>query len=179
MSNFDIAIQYVLKNEGDTLSNNPADPGGLSKFGISLRLLKACGDIYNFDGSGVREDTIRDLTIDQAKLIYYNEFWEHAPFEDIGNQIHCNYIFDMAINLGIAPAIKCVQRAIWAVMKQPTFINDDGILGPQTIAAIKMCGFLLMPALRAERAAYYRNIVSHNSNQEDFIKGWINRTYKT
>ena len=180
MSNFEMAIDFVLKNEGG-LVDSPHDAGGITNYGISFRFLKslspeslkACG-IYE----PVCEQTIRDLSLNQAKLIYQNEFWNHAPFEKIGNQEIVNYIFDMAINMGIAPAIKCVQRAIWAVMKR-IGLKEDGIMGTQTLMSIQACGFLLLPAIRSERAGYYRLIAQSDVTQVSNLNGWLNRAYES
>lgn len=180
MANFEEAVNFILKNEKG-LNENPKDKGGITNFGISLRFLR------NLEAAKLRdygifdfptEQTIKDLTIDQAKKIYLNEFWNHAPFEKIGNQEHANYIFDMCINMGISPAIKCVQRAIWAVMKRRE-MPDDGILGPQTLAGIQRCGFLIMPPMRSERAGFYRMIVEVTKDQESNLQGWLTRAYES
>ena len=175
MSEFESAVLYVLRNEGG-LSENPHDPGGITNHGISFRFLKSILQerLKNYGiFDEVNEDTIRHLTQDQAKLIYKGEFWNLAPFEKIYNQDFANYIFDMSINMGISPAIKCVQRACWAVMKRWDQLPDDGILGDRTLATIKMCAFLLMPALRSERANYYRSL----GLEKEFLHAWYNRTY--
>lgn len=178
MSQFDQAVSFVLENEGG-LSDNPRDKGSITNFGISLRFLKNIPPdnlkkygIYSDD-----EEAIRTLSLEQVRAIYMGEFWIHAPFEKIANQEHCNYIFDMAVSLGISPAIKCVQRACWAVMKRWQILVDDGIMGQKTLLAIKQCGIFIMPALRAERGNYYRNIVNIHPDQKEFLKGWYDRTY--
>jgi lysozyme family protein len=180
MSNFDTAVNFVLRQEG-VLNENPSDRGGITKYGISLRFLKSVPlenlKRYGIFDNEVTEDTIRHLSLDSAKKIYYGEFWQHAPFEKILNQEHTNYIFDMAINLGIAPAIKCVQRACWAVMRHWGELKDDGILGEKTLDAITRCGFLIMPPLRAERANHYRALIALYPDQEKFINTWFDRTY--
>lgn len=180
MSDFETAVNYVLRHEGG-LSENPKDRGGITKFGISLRFIRVIPPEqlkkYGVFDTEVNEDTIRHLTLEQAKNIYRGEFWEHAPFERIMNQEHCNYVFDMAVNMGIAPAIKCVQRACWAVMKKWQLLIDDGILGEKTLAAIQQCGFLIMPPMRAERRGYYQAIIHNNPEQKEFLKGWYDRTY--
>ncbi len=181
MSNFDAAVNFVLKNEKG-LNENPLDKGGITNFGISQRFLKSI-DPDNLKKYGIFSDphedqTIRDLTIDQAKAIYRGEFWDHAPFNKILNQEHCNYIFDMAVNIGIAPAIKCVQRACWAVLKKWELLPDDGILGDKTLSAIVQCGFFIMPPMRAERSAYYLAIIHNNPEQKEFLNGWYDRAYQ-
>lgn len=179
MAIFDVAVSFILQNEG-ILNENAKDKGGITKYGISLRFLKSLSveELKRVGLSAeIDEQTIRDLKPEQARQIYYFQFWLHARFADIESQDQANYLFDMAINLGIAPAVKCIQRAIWAVMKRWDLLVDDGILGDKTLAALHKCGFLLMPALRAERANYYRNIVNLHPDQKEFFDGWLNRTY--
>lgn len=175
---FEEVMRFILKNEG-FLNTNPKDRGSITKYGISLRFLKSIPleNLKNYDITHRDEDQIRSLTLAQAYAIYHGEFWSQAPFNKIKNLEHCKYIFDMAINLGIAPAIKCVQRACWAVMRKWEELKDDGILGDKTLIAIDLCGHLIMPALRAERGNYYRNIVKAHPEQQEFLDGWYNRTY--
>lgn len=181
MAEFEPAVEYVLSEEGG-LVENPNDLGGITNHGISLRFLKSVEREHlkrAFIFDEVTEETIRRLDIGQAKSLYHSEFWERAPFDQIVHQMHCNYIFDMAVNLGISPAIKCVQRACWAVMKKWELLPDDGILGENTLSSLRYCGFLIMPALRAERANHYRNIVNNHPEQKEFLRGWYDRTYGT
>lgn len=175
MACFERAVEIVLNAEKG-LVNDKNDKGGITNFGISYRFLrnvdpdtlKRCG-IYG----EVDENTIRDLTPDQAKNLYYHCFWTVTKFAAIAHQEHANYVFLMAVNMNIAPAIKCLQRAVWAVMKRRT-LEDDGILGEKTLAAMKLCGFLLLPALRSECAGYYRCI----PDNDYFLEGWLNRAYQ-
>lgn len=151
MSDFECAINYVLRNEA-TLSGE--ETSNIKRHGISLNFLKSLSRdklteylIYEEPTA----QTIYDLNLSQIRGIYFKQYWQQAPFDKIMNQEHCNYIFDMAVTMGIAPAIKCVQRATWAVMKKCA-LADDGILNDATLTALNQwCGFLIMPALRAER----------------------------
>ena len=184
MADFECAVNFILRNEGglnDKIASK--DPGGLTNLGISLRFLKTLSkdDLkkYGIYDEEITEDTIRNLSINIAKAIYKGEFWEHAPFDKIINQEHTNFIFDMVVNMGISPAIKCLQRAIWAVMRKWEFLPDDGIMGDKTISSLNQCGFLIMPALRAERGAFYRILASQSEFQKDILDARYNRTYCT
>jgi lysozyme family protein len=180
MSDFNTAIAYVLRNEKGFI-DNAYDKGKSTNFGISFRFLKSLPadslKKYGFYGD-ITDQTIRDLTLDQATRLYHDEFWINAPFEKILNQDHCSYIFDMSISMGIAPAVKCVQRAVWAVMKRRDLV-DDGILGESTLRAMELCGFIIFPAMRSERASYYRLTVQNDSDDKEFINGWLNRAYES
>src|SRR5882762_3967676 len=101
MSDFECAVNYVLRNENG-LIENPHDNGGITNHGISLRFLKSLSileltNISIFEEPN--EQTIRDLTLSKAKVIYFMYFWNAAPFDKILNQEHCNYIFDMAVSM--------------------------------------------------------------------------------
>lgn len=182
MADFEPAVEYVLNNEGGFIDNQN-DWGGITNFGISLRFLKNIPfdlrkKYFIFDPE-ITGDTIKNLTHDQAKAIYKGEFWDHAPFESIMRQVHANYIFDMAVNMGISPAIKCVQRACWSVLKRWELLPDDGILGQQTLSMINQSGIFLLPPIRAERGNYYLRLVEKQPENKEFLNGWYNRTYNT
>lgn len=181
MSDFEPAVNYVLSKEGG-LSENPKDPGGITNFGISLRFLKSLpipGN-YGLQSSTINADTIRELTIDKAKSIYHGEFWSHCSFWQLTNQDVCNYIFDMAVNMGIAPAIKCAQRACWAVFGNKETLVDDGLLGEETLGFLNTQAAASQPifsSIRSERAGDYRVIVAKHPDDVAFIGGWLNRAY--
>ncbi len=179
---FDSAVEYVLNNEGG-LVNNPHDPGGITNFGISLRFLKSISveKLKTYGIFSEESEDIVSLTKEQAKAIYRGEFWEHCKFDNINDQDCCNYIFDMAVNMGISPAIKCTQRACWAVMGKKDAIVDDGILGEKTLTLINYllrhnCGLELLYSMRSERAGYYR-LISLDGNNKEFLNGWLRRAY--
>lgn len=177
MDAFDIAVNYVLTREGG-LSVNPNDRGGITKYGISLRFLKSLSSAKSYGVFGeIDDDSIVDLRMDQAIDIYKSEFWLKANYDAIKNQNNINFIFDMHVNSGLSPAIKCVQRACWAVMRQKDIIRDDGILGEQTIAMINKCGADLLPAMRSERAGFYRIIAERDITQRANMTGWLRRAY--
>ena len=184
---FNAAVEVVLANEGG-LVDNPRDPGGLTNHGISLRFvneipaerLKAYG-IYpaTVSSQEIGEQSIRDLTIEQAKNIYKGEFWDKALFGEIRSQNVINVLFDMVVNEGCAPAVKCAQRACMAVMRNSNILLEDGILGPKTLTIINLCGENLAAAMRSERASDYRVICALHPSQSVFKEGWLRRAYRT
>lgn len=181
MSNFEDAIDYVLKREGG-FSDNPADSGGTTNFGISLRFLRELNEEAQrkygiFEP--INEKTVRDLTKEQAVFVYRCEFWQRMPFEEIVDQLVCNYIFDMAVNMGIAQAIKIVQRSLWAVSFSRAYIADDGILGQRTLERLNIIvPDLILPVLVASRAAFYRLLAEKRPKDRENLNGWLNRCYR-
>ena len=138
MSNFLTAVNYTLGNEGlDRFVDNPNDRGGATRLGISLRFLKSLPKEklrqYGLTCDEPDIDDVRNLSRDVAIEIYRGEFWQHSNFDRIIDQDVGNYLFDMAVNSGISPAIKCAQRAIWSIYRSRKKCIEDGILGAETL----------------------------------------------
>jgi lysozyme family protein len=175
------AISRTIRLEGG-LSERKEDPGGISKYGISLRFLNALSPAtrkgYGLYSEPAIPDDIRSLTEGQAAEILEGEFWNRAPFAKISDQELADDIFDAAVSQGIGSAVKCVQRAIWAVWCGISILVDDGIFGHATLQWIETCKpMALLPAFRAERAWAYRKTVMDNPNLQVFLAGWLSRAY--
>ncbi|MHB9161389.1 MAG: glycoside hydrolase family 108 protein [Nitrosotalea sp.] len=173
MNSFDIAYHITMEQEGG-LVDNPKDPGGITNRGISLRFLQGCNLKYDFDRNGIVDDReIRNLTDDQAKSIYKEEFFLRLSCHLIHHQSIINYLFDTGVNCGTSTAIKILQRALCACLKTID-VKIDGILGLKTLRMINDIYDTekLITAMRSERAGYYRSL-----NNKTFIDGWLKRAY--
>lgn len=180
MSKFEPALAYVLKREGG-LEKPGSDPGGITNFGISFRFLKSVPPerlrMYGLP-IYITAETIEQLTPPQVSALYKGEFWNVAPFALINNQDIANYLFDACVNLGIAPGVKCLQRALWSCRNIRGSLLDDGVLGPLTIKNINSTdGVYLLAAFRSERGGEYRLIAQHNPKEQVDLDGWLKRAY--
>lgn len=176
------AVEYVLRWEGGLKEAEAGDPGGITNHGISMRFLRSLPET-SLRKYGVfvpvTEQTIRELTIDQARAMYQGEFWEHARFGEIRDDIVGCYVFDMAINMGIGQAIKLVQRSLWAMTFSRHGLKDDGVLGEFTLSRLNIIiPDIVMPVLAATRAGFYTMLVALDSRKEGELNGWLNRCYK-
>ncbi len=181
MDYFEQAVELVLSNEGGFV-DNPADPGGATNFGISLRFLRALPPErlkkYGFF-EPLDVSQIRDMTLDQAKLIYRGEFWDAVPFAQLAEPNIATYIFDMCVNHGIAQGVKLAQRAVWAVMRKFNYIPDDGVLGVETIRLLNRQNQTFVIILIAERAGFMRQLAAVNPKLDgEFLHGWLARCYR-
>lgn len=179
MANFDSCVAYVLSHEGG-LTKNKADPGGITNMGISLRFLRDVPEDHlkkvGIFGE-VNEQTIIDLTKEQAERLYYSEFWTAAPFEKIMNGIIGKYIFDMSVHHGLTQTTKITQRACCSAQKVKDYVKDDGLFGSKTLSAINYASFMLIPALISERAGFMRQLVAVNPKLDVFLDGWLTRAF--
>jgi lysozyme family protein len=159
-SKFLKAFDYLMYHEGGYVKD-PKDAGGETKYGVSKR------SYPHLD--------IKNLTRDQARQIYFVDFWMKAKCESIDDENIATKFFDLAVHTGIPQAIKLIQRASRAAGTQ---VAEDGIIGSITLKAINEADSTdLLAALKAEAAGYYRLIANANPSQRRFIEGWLNRAY--
>lgn len=150
--NFDQAFDILLKHEGG-FSDHPADPGGKTRFGITEAVAREAG--YRGD--------MRELPVDLAKRIYKDRYWDAVRAEELPEAIRYA-VFDAAVNSGPRQAIRWLQRAVGA--------NDDGIIGPQTLAAVRAAD--PERVLRRVLAARLR-FMAGLPNWPAFGRGWARR----
>jgi lysozyme family protein len=169
---FEKAVAVVLKHEGG-YSDNPKDPGGATQHGISLRYLLEAKLDLNHDGK-VNADDIRQMTVEQAKNIYWRDWWLKYRYDEITSTLIATKVFDLAVNMGGNAAHKVVQRAI--NMASPAGLVVDGILGKRSFAALNTIAVpLLMEEICSEAQAKYKRIVAANPNLAWALKGLLNR----
>ncbi|MGN7614128.1 glycoside hydrolase family 108 protein [Magnetococcales bacterium HHB-1] len=176
MAEFERAIDLVLRHEGGFV-NDPKDPGGATKYGISLRFLRSLGhELADVDGDGdIDADDIRALSVDGAKDIYRAQFWNRYGYNRIHDQDIATKLFDLSVNMGPKQAHKILQRALWAVRHA---VKVDGILGGETFGAVQRVRTdLLLVAMRSEAAGFYRSLIIRRPELGKYRRGWMRRAY--
>ena len=102
------------------------------------------------------------------------EWWLRFGFSQLPAAVAAK-TFDLAVNIGAAHAIECLQRAIRACGLP---VKEDGVIGPATAAeAARADASALMSALRSEAAGHYRLIAARVPADREFLKGWLIRAY--
>ena len=158
MATFEAAIPVLLHDEGGYV-NDPKDPGGETKYGISKR-------------SYPNED-IKNLTLERTKEIYRRDFWR---YDAITSQAVATKVFDFAVNMGAKTANRLLQQACCEL---GSHVDVDGMPGPRTFAAVndlegRMPGSVLASLIRLAED-HYRKIVANSPQQEKFLHGWLAR----
>ncbi len=152
---FDEIIEVVLEHEGGYV-NDPDDPGGETKYGISKKAYP--------------DEDIKELTVERAKELYKRDYWDRYRTGDLPDRLRHIYV-DMCINMGGGRAIKILQEACNS--KNSNKIDIDGGIGPMTIkAAASVEEF----RLRAFRVLYYAELIMKKPNLEKFWVGWFKRS---
>jgi len=168
----DELIDEILRREGGYV-DHPADRGGPTNYGITQATLS------DWRGSLVSKQDVRDLTEAEARAIYQRNYITRPGFHRINNPHVQGLAVDMAVNHGPTAAVKMIQRAVGT--------KDDGILGPQTLAAVNMVDPVrVYRRMVGQRARFFGRIISKDPKlakarqagfalQAEFASGWLNR----
>jgi len=158
---FEQLIGAVLDHEGG-LSNVPEDPGGLTKYGISLRAYPCLG-----------ANGIRNLTVEQAKDIYYRDWWLRLRCSEIQDDRLAQKLLDTCVNVGKSAGVKILQGALREIGQ---LVSVDGVIGPKTIAAANRADSdALLAAMRRLQVEHYESLIRRNPKLERFRRGWMAR----
>ncbi|MES2218982.1 MAG: glycosyl hydrolase 108 family protein [Pseudomonadota bacterium] len=169
---FEIAIKYVLLNEGG-FANDAADPGGITNYGITLRFLREYSIDLNGDGV-IDERDIIEMTIPQAKWVYRRFIWELNHYGKFDHPTIATKAFDMAVNMGESQATKLLQRAI-NTLSQPDIVVD-GVRGPKTLEkANGINPFDLLREMRLQCKSFYELLVQKRPKLKRFLNTWLRR----
>lgn len=174
MSRFELAIDKVLEHEGGFV-NDPADPGGATNFGISLRYL--LDQNIDVDGDGdVDKNDIRALTKDKATEIYRNKWWDKYRYFRLDSQPLATKVFDTSVNVGASQSHIFLQRSLNQLYGKN--LGVDGILGDSTISAANALGTYtdpLLSILRQQQVNFYKLLIAQKPAFERYRQGWMRR----
>jgi lysozyme family protein len=158
---FDSAFEKTIGLEGG-YCNNPHDPGRETKYGISKR------QYPDLD--------IKNLTLEQAKEIYYRDYWLPIHLDRIVNEAVADEIFDTGVNMGSREAVEIAQQAL-NFLGHGTY-SEDGVMGPMTLSGIeywaKVDPQALFRALNGFQFMRYVEIVQ-TKKEHTFARGWMKR----
>lgn len=151
---FDDCVGFLLRPDIEGgLVDDPKDPGGLTKYGISQRAFPSVD--------------VRNLSIGQAKDIYLSEYWSPIRGDEMPKPLAL-YAFDMSVNMGRARGVMILQRAVNA---DPL----DGVVGMRTLAMSRIADAReAVESMHTQREAYYKSL----SNFSRFGGGWLARNDK-
>lgn len=163
---FTRAHAFVAKWEGGFV-DNPHDPGGATKWGITIRTLISKGLDLNNDGVINRRD-ILDMTPEQALDIYWQDYWVASACPRLPAPLALMH-YDCAVNQGVGRAARVLQATVG--------VKVDGIIGPKTLAATgalwKRHPHKLLSEYAARRAVHYSSLAL----VVRFGLGWFRRLF--
>ena len=147
---FERAVEVILDLEGG-YSDDPHDPGGRTKFGISQ--------------AAYPDMDIANLTGEQAITLYRRDYWDACKCSLLPWPWQL-YVFDGAVNQGVKTAIRIMQRVLG--------VKDDGVVGPVTLAAVERADKDRALRYMVARLMRYERL----SGWDHYGAGWAYRLFR-
>ncbi|XFP87464.1 glycosyl hydrolase 108 family protein [Klebsiella pneumoniae] len=163
----------ILQHEGGYV-NDPNDRGGETNMGITIATWRA----YAPSDLGIEAttNTLRNMTKEQAEIIYYNHYWEPKGFCKLETIKIALMLYDWTITSGraVTQVRKMLHNEYNINLVVSNTMDDDMI---HCIDAIEDQEQLLS-RIAEVRKEYYRSLTITNgepNTQVRFLTGWINR----
>ncbi|WP_170412933.1 holin-associated N-acetylmuramidase [Ruegeria atlantica] len=169
----------IVGREGGFV-DDPDDPGGATKFGVTVHTMRRLGLDLSGDGVVDRVD-VRRLSKAQAIDIFVRHYFE-LPRLALLPAIIQPSVFDMYVNAG-AQAVRILQR----LLREMRFnVAVDGVVGPQTVLACENAAkpdpVTFADAYGIARRNYYFRLADRRAASRKYARsraggkgGWIKR----
>ena len=145
----EIIYKIIDELEGGYV-NDPKDPGGETRYGISKRAFP--------------NEDIKNLSKERAYDLYKEHYWDKVKADDLPYPLNF-LVFDFAVHSGVKRAVQVLQM----VLK----VTQDGLIGPRTIAAAQKTGVHLNELCARYMTA--RSFFLASLDKPYYIAGWTNR----
>ena len=179
MESVDEIAQSIVRREGGYV-NDPDDPGGATKYGVTIHTMRRLGLDLTGDGRVDAHD-VRALSEGEAIEIFKTHYFTRPRIGELPKNLQAS-VFDMYVNSG-ANAVKILQRVV------AQFGHDvaiDGQLGPQSIAATQAAytsaRHHFVDAYGIARRNYYYALADRRTASRKYARarsggkgGWIKR----
>jgi lysozyme family protein len=158
---FDIIFPLLIESEGTKYTDDPIDPGGATKYGITFSRLQL------WRGKKITKDDVKSLSLDEARQIYLSHYWGFIRADSLPAGLDYT-VFDFAVNSGPTRSVRMLQNMIGS--------KPDGDYGPATHIAleeyIKNTG--LIPTIRRFNTGR-RNYLKGLGTFWKYGRGWMAR----
>ncbi len=174
----EIAREIVAREGGYV--NDPDDPGGATKYGVTIHTMRRLG--MDLDGNGkVNASDVKRLSREQAEQIFLEHYFENPGIGKLPKVLQPS-VFDMYVNSG-SNAVRILQRLL---TDMGFALTDDGAIGPKTIAACEKAAKFapdhLADAYGIARRNYYFLLADRRPASRKYARaraggkgGWIKR----
>ena len=174
----EIANEIVTREGG--FVNDPDDPGGATKFGVTIHTMRRLGMDLDRDGD-IDVADVKRLTREQAVEVFIRHYFNRPRIDRLPKRLQAS-VFDMYVNAG-SNAVKILQRLLRQMGHEVTV---DGTIGPQTAGATQVAYAAapthLVDAYGIARRNYYLRLADLRPASRKYARtragakgGWIRR----
>jgi lysozyme family protein len=151
MTPLDRAWAHIHREEGGArITDDPDDPGGLTKHGISQRAYP--------------NEDIRNLTEARAKELFARDYWAPCKCDLLPERVAIA-VADSAFNQGARTAVVLLQEALR--------VDPDGVIGTKTLAAAKA-----RPEFEVVNEFLSRRLLRYADGKAKYRRGWFLRVLR-
>lgn len=172
---FDTLVQKLIAVEGG-YSNNPADKGGETMWGVTITVARENG----YAGRMI------DMSRDQAIAVYRAKYWAKPGLYLVSplSEAIAGELLDTGVNMGTGTAAIFLQRALNVLNRRGLDYPDikvDGGIGPATAAALAAYlkrnpqngESIVLKVLNCLQGARYVELGESVPDDETFENGWF------
>ncbi len=173
-------IDDVIEREGPTFTNDPADSGGPTKYGVTLDAWR------EYVGPIAQVSDIENLTPQQAHEFFH---WKYVKRPRLDEVVAISIslgarLVDAGVLCGPPIAIQLLQRSLNALNMNASKYPDvdvDALIGTETIAALRSYiewrgdeGIkILLEAVECLLGARFIEIAERRPKDEKWLYGWL------
>lgn len=184
MARFETAYEKFVKPWEGGYANVTDDKGGETYAGISRKFFPTWSGWSIIDSikaqRTIKHNEIIPSLTEKVKNFYRLAFWDKYNFNSIVDQNISNILFDWLVNSGgnaagtIGPETFGVDEILNRDFGKK--LKFDRVIDRETINAINSVDAKkLYNTIKTEREKFYRQLVTNDSTQQKFLKGWLNR----
>lgn len=165
-------VDAILAREGSVYTDDPADPGGPTKYGVTIPALAMLRDC---DPATLSAKDIEELDEFTARQVYHR-ILEGDPIvaRCAADPLLLELALDCVVNHGRTKTVVLLQRALG--------VTDDGVAGPATIKALEKAAALnarhLFTELLRARILFRASHAKAVPESVKFLKGWLARDFE-
>lgn len=179
MPSVEAIADAIVAREGGFV-NDPDDPGGATKHGVTLGTLQRLGRDLTGDGR-INARDVQALGPREAREIFIEHYFYGPRIDELPESLHAT-VFDAYVNKG-ANAVRILQKLL---VDMGHIVTVDGAIGPQTIAATRAAHAQapghIADAYGIARRNYYYSLADRRPALRKFARrkdggkgGWIIR----
>ncbi len=179
MKSIEAIANEIVAREGGYV-NDPDDPGGATKYGVTIGTMRRLGIDMNGDGRVTPSD-VKALDRATAVRVFVEHYFRRPRIAELPESLQSS-VFDMYVNAG-GNAVKILQRVL---CKMGLSVSVDGAIGPQTIGAAQRAAQMapehLADAYGIARRNYYYALADGRPASRKYARrrdggkgGWIRR----
>lgn len=168
--NWKQAFDWVMESEGGEINISPNEPGGISKWGVSLQTY---AEWCKTQGQPKPDfDTIKNLTREKAMVFYKSAFADKFCFDDLPSGVDYRML-DVSVNLGITGGLKMLAAivGIWSSLDPALLAAAAKVSDPVLLSNQLGAGWI---AIKSTKDTWlYKQV--NGKQVKGYGHGWSNR----